>query len=424
MSVVKEASCHPQTGVKLQVTTAGAGQAFLVASSPSDTDAFKAAFNSYSHIAEILSAKGMAIVHERIFGNLSVETAVLAARKEALQSGSVPFESPVTYIQGHPPWGEGFSGVLIQAVGITGPSDGVWTVMDGNVPCGRGWRCGDATFLTLQNIQGLNQDTVQDTNPAAQAQRMIKRAERILREQGLTFRNVIRTWFYLSQILDWYGEFNKARNALYDTYGILPTSRNDRLLLPASTGIEGDTPQGAAGTMDLIAMAGPMDSHPLIKQLSNANQLDAYRYNSAFSRGALICNSDVHLIQVSGTAAIDEAGVSLYPGDVRAQIECTFDKIEALIGQEGAGLKDICSATAFVKRPEDAVHFWEIARYRGLKDFPGICVVADICRDELLFEIDAEVAFPRLRATTRPSLTTHSASTSERCTILHLRRAD
>ena len=170
--------------------------------------------------------------------------------------------------------------------------------MDGTVPCGRGWQCGGATFLTLQNIQGLDGNTAQDTDPAAQAQRMITRAESILREQGLTFRNVIRTWFYLSQILNWYGEFNKARNALYDTYGIIPTSSNDRLLLPASTGIAGDTPQGAAGTLDLIAVAGPMDSHPLIKQLSNAHQLDAFRYNSAFSRGALICHSDVNLIGI------------------------------------------------------------------------------------------------------------------------------
>jgi len=105
MSVIKEASYQFQTGAKLQVTTAGAGQAFLVASSSSDTDAFKAAFDSYSHIAEILSAKGMAIVHERIFGSLTVETAVMAARKEALQAGSIPWESPVTFIQGHPPLG-------------------------------------------------------------------------------------------------------------------------------------------------------------------------------------------------------------------------------------------------------------------------------------------------------------------------------
>ena len=109
MNAVKTEKLMSQPGAKVQVTPAGADQAFIVASS-SETDAFKSAFDCYAHIAEILSAKGMAIVHERIFGSLSVETAVMAARKKALQSGKIPWESPFTFIQGHPPWGEGFSG--------------------------------------------------------------------------------------------------------------------------------------------------------------------------------------------------------------------------------------------------------------------------------------------------------------------------
>jgi hypothetical protein len=42
-------------------------------------------------------------------------------------------------------------------------------------------------------------------------------------------------------------------------------------------------------------------------------------YGSAFSRGILIQERDTALIQVSGTAAIDEAGKSLYPDNIRAQ---------------------------------------------------------------------------------------------------------
>ena len=122
-------------------------------------------------------------------------------------------------------------------------------------------------------------------------------------------------------------------------------------------------------------------------------QKDAFLYGAAFSRGTLICQQDNCFIEVSGTAAIDEAGISLYPGDVRSQIDCTFDKIQALIGQEGAKLEDICAATVFVKRPEFASIFWKMAAARGLEEFPAVCVVADICRDELLFEIDAEVVF-------------------------------
>jgi enamine deaminase RidA (YjgF/YER057c/UK114 family) len=61
-----------------------------------------------------------------------------------------------------------------------------------------------------------------------------------------------------------------------------------------------------------------------------------------------------------------------------------------LLGQEGAGLADICAATVFVKRPEYAEVFRQVAADRGLADLPAVCVVADVCREELLFEIDAE----------------------------------
>ena len=96
------------------------------------------------------------------------------------------------------------------------------------------------------------------------------------------------------------------------------------------------------------------------------------------------------LIEVSGTAAIDERGKSLFPGDIRSQINCTLDKVQTLLGQEGAGLADICAATVFVKRPEYADVFREIVIDRGLTDLPAVCIVADVCREELLFEIDAE----------------------------------
>jgi enamine deaminase RidA (YjgF/YER057c/UK114 family) len=132
--------------------------------------------------------------------------------------------------------------------------------------------------------------------------------------------------------------------------------------------------------------------------LSNPGQQDAFKYGSAFSRGALLEGPDISLIQVSGTAAIDTQGQSLYPGDVRAQIDCTFDKIAALLEPEGAALADIVAASVFIKRPEDALAYQERAAARGLSNLPAVIMVADICRDDLLFEIDAEVAFdPSLR---------------------------
>ena len=204
---------------------------------------------------------------------------------------------------------------------------------------------------------------------------------------------MVRTWFYLDDILAWYPEFNRSRTAIYGQFGILPGQDNGRLKLPASTGIRGELPTGAAGALDLLAVAGPPESRPRVRQLSNPGQPDAFTYGSAFSRGALIRQPDVSLIQVSGTAAIDDQGRSLYPDDVRAQIDCTLDKIAALIGQEGASLTDIAAACVFVKRPEDALVYQERAAARGLSNLPAVIMVADVCREELLFEMDAEVTF-------------------------------
>jgi enamine deaminase RidA (YjgF/YER057c/UK114 family) len=245
----------------------------------------------------------------------------------------------------------------------------------------------------LQNLQGLAPGVNGLNKPSSQAQRLFAKTARLLKEQGATYRDVARTWFYLSDILSWYPEFNQTRNAAYRGFGLLPGTDGGPSRLPASTGIQGEVPSGAAVAMDILAVVGSQESRPEVVQLSSPGQPDAFTYGSAFSRGALIRQPGVSLIQVSGTAAIDERGASLYPGDVRAQIDCTFDKIAALIGQEGATLADIAAASVFVKSPEDARVYQERATARGLENLPAVVMVADVCRDELLFEMDAEVAF-------------------------------
>jgi len=369
--------------VVLQCTEAGEGQVFLVASVSGEKDAAQAAREVYSRIAEALSGRGMTIVHERIFGSMRTEAVVLRERKDALFLQQLSSGGPITYIAADPPWGEGLSGIIIHAVSLDTVDD-VWTIMDGDSPCGRGWRRKGATYLQLQNIQEL------EGNGPEQVGRLLERAEGILTRNGASYKHVARTWFYLSDILDWYPEFNKARSEKYGEFGIMPGPVEAMLLLPASTGIGVSVPSGAAASMDLLAVVENDGSPSRVRKMTNPGQLDAFRYGAAFSRGAVIEESDVKLIEVSGTAAIDEHGTSLYPGDIRSQVICTLDKIETLLGQEGAGLEDICAATVFVKRPEYAAVFRQVAADRGLADLPAVCVVADICREELLFEIDAD----------------------------------
>ena len=382
----------------------GEGPVFIVASVKSPADAREAASLLYTQIAEVLSERGIAVVHERIFSSLSVEHDVMSARRQAFTSFGISPENPVTYIEGNPPWGAGLAGVIIQAV----KADEIWTIMDSGVPCGRGWRLNGITHLVFQNIQALGGEALTppilplykgrseeglSSHPLSrplQVRRMLEHAERMLRENGVSYKDVMRTWFYLSDILGWYAGFNKVRNEKYGEFAIMPGPGDRELLLPASTGIEGETPTGTACAMDLIAVLGSDGVAPSVRKLSNPSQLDAFRYGSAFARASVVKTGSVDFIEVSGTAAIDEHGVSLYPGDIRAQINCTFDKVADLLKQENAGLKDICSATVFIKQPEFAEIFYEMAAKRGIVNFPCVCIVADVCREELLFEIDAE----------------------------------
>ena len=64
---------------------------------------------------------------------------------------------------------------------------------------------------------------IRPTNPKAsrgeQTRDVLEQMERGLAEAGLKFSHVIRTWFYLQDILGWYGEFNKARTAFFEERG-------------------------------------------------------------------------------------------------------------------------------------------------------------------------------------------------------------
>jgi len=378
-------------GQTLYINEAGKGEFYLVATAQ-ESSTLKTA-EAYAAIAAELNRKKLAIVHERIFGSLAEEPAVRAARADALASAGITPETPLTCIEGSPEYSDGLDGIIIHAVACQNPDD-VWTLHDGHVACGRGWRRGDATFLILQNIHGKQNGPESVNTPPIQTLHMLERAEHILSQQGACFQDVIRTWFYLDDILGWYDEFNKVRSAQYRKFDIMPGPDRE-LMLPASTGIRGSNLNGSSGVLDLFAVIGPPAARPEIKKLSSSTQKDAFCYGSAFSRGALIQNGDVSTFQISGTAAIDKQGMSLYPDDIRSQISCTLDKTEELLDQVGGSLADICAATVFVKRLGFIPVFWEIAAARGLDNFPAVCIVADICREELLFEIDAEAAIRR-----------------------------
>ena len=351
----------------------------------------------YNQILKVLKKSEMQIVQERLFGSNSLYQTILDTRNRALVEHEISNDLPLTYIQGHPCWGTGFAGVQMQAILPEDPEKDVWTIYDGKVPVGRGWRQNGTKFIMLHNIHGLNDHNSGDRSE--QTSRMFAHADQLLKTQNASFSNVVRTWIYLSDILDWYGDFNKVRNEKFREFGLFTNgnaqSEAEDIYMPASTGIEGNNPMGASGIMDALAVLRGPDSSVQIMQTFGTEQKSPYRYGSAFSRAMTIQDPKTKHIYLSGTASIDEKGNSVHIGDVRAQIIKTLEVVEALIAEEGATLHDICKTTVFLKHPEDMNVYNEVISEYGLSELPSVCVVADVCREELLFELDAIVVMIR-----------------------------
>jgi enamine deaminase RidA (YjgF/YER057c/UK114 family) len=382
-----------QTGaVTLHSEPLGAGAAYFTLVAEGAAPAGRMAADAYRRLADALAREGMAVLHERIFCSLDACERVLAARASAMDDAG---PAPVTCVQGRPAWGSGFAGASVMAVrpGAEGELSMVNDVP--GRPFGRTWRTDGAAFTFLQSLHGLADGAQADNSRPAQTTRMFERAERALNALGADYASVTRTWLYVSDILSWYGDLNKARSACYRRFGLMPAASQRRILLPASTGIQGDTPGGAAVAMDLLATVLEPGSSVEVHQMTNPRQKDAFAYGSAFSRGAAVRMPGATWISFSGTAAIDEAGRSCHPGDFRAQMHMTLDIVEALIAQEGASLGDICNATLFLKQPESADECRRVLRERGLEALPGVPVVADVCRGDLLFEMDGTAAVLR-----------------------------
>jgi enamine deaminase RidA (YjgF/YER057c/UK114 family) len=366
-----------------------AGQAFATATLRGAHDTARAAESVYGALAAWLREHSLTVVHERVFGSRDVGPAVLAARRGALDRAGVESDGPVTYVAGHPAWSDCFAGVIVHTV-QAGTDPDVLAVRDADGRCcGRRWRCGDLDWIVLQDLPTGTSGSAR-SDPVASARRAIEQAEVTLRGQGLQFAHVARTWFHLDDIISWYDRFNAVRGLQYDTYGLMPSGDGRALRLPASTGIGAGTHDGRPVTLDLLAVAARTPG-VTVTQLSNPAQMNAFAYGSAFSRGALIRAPGLTLMELSGTASIDEAGRSLHPGDFDAQLDATFDRVERLLDDAGARFTDIGAATAYVKRPADLPRFWQNLDARGLSKWPLVCIVADICREELLFELEAEL---------------------------------
>ncbi len=213
----------------------------------------------------------------------------------------------------------------------------------------------------------------------------------LLDAQGLP--HLWRLWNYMADIngesdgLERYRQFNIGRG---DAFEAGARSVVGRVPAACALGV-------ASGPLTVAFLAGPTPIVPV----ENPRQVSAFHYpdrygprSPTFSRAALVHPPGQEILFVSGTASI-VGHETVHPGDVRAQTVESLDNIAAVLAQ--ASLKSRSGPfalgdlgyRAYVRHTADLAAVREVVAQR-LGDAPVTYVLADVCRADLLVEIEGQ----------------------------------
>lgn len=321
-------------------------------------------------IGEFIVSTGVTVCAMDLFGPCALHAKTL----DMLRRYCSEVEWPLTWIDGAACAGQ--APVAAQFYAVAGPSEPI--VFEGR-HVGTIIEDDDAQYAILAGIRPANLQA----SRADQARSLFERLDAALVSAGMSFSDVVRTWLYCDRILEWYDELNRIRNAFFEARGVY-----DRLV-PASTGVGTANPYGVAIVGEALAIR-PKRPDVVIRSLPSPLQCPAPVYGSSFSRAVEVRLPSYRRLYVSGTASIHPNGETAHVGDVDAQVELTMRVVDAIMDQSGYRWSDINRAIGYFKRTADVAAWDRWCARHGVIDLPIVIVQADICRDDLLFEIEVD----------------------------------
>jgi enamine deaminase RidA (YjgF/YER057c/UK114 family) len=250
-------------------------------------------------------------------------------------------------------------------------------VYDNGRLIGRVFENADAVYLMLGGITPANLAQ----SKGDQTTEVFSIIQRALQRVGMEFRHVVRTWFYLDDILGWYDEFNHARSAFFKTIELG--------LMPASTGVGASNPSGAAVCAKVIAIM-PKNDLISIKKAPSPLQGEALSYGSAFSRALEVSDATSKTLFISGTASIDAGGNTVHVGDTARQIETTMEVVNGMLNHAGMTLDDMTRGVVYFRNGSDLPLWSAYCEQHDLGDLPLAVTQSVVCREDLLFEIELD----------------------------------
>jgi len=207
-------------------------------------------------------------------------------------------------------------------------------------------------------------------------------------------RYLIRVWNYLPEINreaggdERYRHFNSARQLAFRNSGRATVGT-----VPAASAL--GSPPGSPISIYFLAARQPP------KMIENPRQTSAYHYppkfgrhSPIFSRACLLSESTGTNLFVSGTSSI-VGHETIHHGDVAAQtretianIDALLDEANRLVGSARYSL-DGLKFKVYVRQPSDLGAIERVLADSLRSEAPVVYLQADVCREDLLVEIEA-----------------------------------
>jgi len=223
---------HADNLAKTPTNDAAGDLAFLTWTASALKPVRQLAEEAYEEILGALATQGAVVLQERIFGRAEAARCVLEMRDDVWRRHGAPPTTTPTFVEGVPLGSAELAGIhVIAARGVEGK--GRLVVHEGHV-CGRVIATEGAEFLALSDAGRLVRGRGALSSDV-EARAVLRAVEDLLANEGWTFGDVGRTWFYLREILDWYGPFNRVRNEEFRRMGLLGGSGVLGGRIPAST---------------------------------------------------------------------------------------------------------------------------------------------------------------------------------------------
>jgi len=320
---------------------------------------------------DVVERNGATVVSQMVFAPMGEGNSTCAE----LRQGAGDTDWPLTWIDSGHCAGSPLAGMHIHAV--SGADVERITLADR--PVASVFRDEHARYCCVGDLWAGNQSV----GRTEQAEQTFDMMETVLKLADMDFSNVVRTWLYLDKLLEWYGPFNKVRDGFFRRRGVFDA------MVPASTGISGANPSGAAVAAAAFAVERLNDSMN-IAALPSPLQCPALKYGSSFSRAVEMVLPGYKRVLVSGTASIEPGGDTAYVDDVPGQIDLTMRVVLAILDLREMAWSDVTRAIAYFKSDDFYQAYKDYCRDNGLPDMPTVITENDICRDDLLFEIELD----------------------------------